>query len=81
MESTRCATPVWKLTSLKLMPSCVVVEHVEVVGEVRDVDVVAAVIVVVADGHAHVGLLAAIAVERRAGRIADVLERPAPTLR
>ena len=34
----------------------------------------AAVVVVVADGHAHVRLLAAIAVERSAGRVADVLE-------
>jgi hypothetical protein len=51
-----------------------VVEHVEVVGEVGDVDVVAAIVVVVADRHPHVRLLAAAAVERRARGIADVLE-------
>ena len=52
----------------------VVVEHVEVVGEVGDVDVVAAVVVVVADGHAHVRLLPAVAVEGGAGGVADVVE-------
>ncbi len=52
----------------------VVIEHVEIVGEVRDVNVVPSIVVVVADGDAHVGLVAAAAVERRAGLVADVLE-------
>ena len=53
----------------------VVVEDVVVVGEVRDVEVVAPVVVVVADGHAHVGLLAPRLVQGRARGVADVLER------
>ena len=51
------------------------VQHVRVVREVRDVDVVAAVVVVIADRHAHVGLLAARLVEGGPRRVADVLER------
>ena len=53
----------------------VVVQNVVVVGEVRDVQVVAPVVVVVAHGHAHVRLLVARLVEGGAGGVADVLER------
>ena len=52
----------------------VAVEDVVVVGEVGDVQVVAAVVVVVADGHAHVGLRPPVGVERRARGVADVGE-------
>ena len=58
----------------------VVVEDVVVVGEVRDVDVVASVVVVVADGHAHVGLLEAQLVEGRPRGVADVLEGAVATV-
>ncbi len=53
----------------------VVVENVGVVGEVGDVQVVAAVVVVVSHRHPHVGLLEAQLVEGRARGVAHVLER------
>src|SRR2546423_9410492 len=53
----------------------VVVERVRVVGEVRDVEVYEAVVVVVADGDAHARLLASVLVQRDARRVADLLER------
>ena len=52
----------------------IAIEDVVVVGEVGDVQVVAAVVVVVADRDAHVGLRPAVGVERRARRVADVGE-------
>ena len=59
----------------------VAIEHVEIVREVGDVDIVAAVVVVVADGDAHVRLGAPVAIERGARRVAHVSRRPPPALR
>src|SRR5205085_7227958 len=52
----------------------VVVERVRVVGEVRDVEVYEAVVVVVTDGDAHARLLAPVLVKGHARRVADLLE-------